>query len=68
MREQTTLEKLLSIGFLVAILGTCITLLLLSVSSRQQRTSIQKGTDKIECILLIQPENRSKETIKECQK
>lgn len=68
MREQTTIEKILSIGFLVAILGICLTLLFLSFSSRQQRAELQKGNDKILCVLLITPEFRNEETIKACDK
>ncbi len=68
MREQTTIEKILSIGFLVAIFGICITLLFLSFNSRQQRAELQKSSDKILCVLLVNHEDRDKETIKECDK
>lgn len=68
MQEQTTLQKILSIGFLVAIFVMCLILLLLSISSRQQRSELQKGNDKILCALLINPVDRNKESIKECDK
>lgn len=66
--RQTTLEKILSIGFLVAILGINITLLLLSFSSRQQREELQKGNERIECILLIDHDKRTKESVRVCDK
>lgn len=37
-------------------------------SGLKQRITLQKSTDRIECILLINPSDRSKETIKECDR
>lgn len=66
--HQTLFEKILSIGFLVAILGVVVTLLLLSINSRQQRAELQKSSDKILCVLLVKPDNRNQQTVKECEK
>lgn len=56
--EQTTLQKVLSMGFLAAILAICVILLIIAINSQEQRVNIQKGNDKIFCILLVNPDKR----------
>lgn len=56
--EQTTLQKVLSMGFLVAILAICVILLIIAINSQEQRINIQEGNDKIFCVLLVNPDER----------
>lgn len=38
------------------------------LNRKRENTSIQKSTDRVTCILLIQPADRTTKSIKECEK